>query len=127
MVVTEAPAVTEAGGARGSDGGEPLANSVDRDAEDIQCVVEHIRHMRSVERLKARAKGVVMVGEPEQAVLGVVGVGGGGTAAIRYAALRPAEPLPFIATIAGWGWDTNDRVLLAADGWRVAWDARKDE
>ena len=33
----------------------------------------------------------------------------------------------FIATIAGWGWDTRDRVLLAADGWRVAWDARKDE
>lgn len=33
----------------------------------------------------------------------------------------------FIATIAGWGWDTKDRVLLAADGWRVAWDARKDE
>ena len=33
----------------------------------------------------------------------------------------------FIATIEGWGWDTKDRVLLAADGWRVAWGARKDE
>ena len=52
-----------------------------------------------MELLKARAKGKVPAGVPVDAVLGIVGVGGGGTAAVRYAALHPRDPLPFIATI----------------------------
>ena len=85
----------------GASSGEPMCNSVDRDADDIRCVVEHIRHMRSVERLKARAKGErPPAGEPEQAVLGIVGVGGGGTAAIKYAAMHLDDPVQFVVTIA---------------------------
>ena len=84
----------------GKSSGEPICDSVDRDADDLRHVVEHLRHSESVERLKARAKGAVPASGPtHQAVLGIVGVGGGGTAAVRYAALNTADPLPFIATI----------------------------
>ena len=83
----------------GASTGEPLCNSVDRDADDIRCVVEHVRHMHSVSRLKARAKGE-RLGDDTPAVLGLVGVGGGGTAVVRYAALFLDDPLQFIITIA---------------------------
>jgi pimeloyl-ACP methyl ester carboxylesterase len=68
------------------------------DADDIRQVIEHLRHTQSVERLQARAKGAASQGDAAPAVLGIVGVGGGGTAALRYAALHPSD-VPFIATI----------------------------
>ena len=72
----------------GKSSGEPVGDSVDRDAEDIGYVIEHVRHMRSVARLRERAKGAVRPagGDAPRDVLGLVGVGGGGTAAGRYAA-----------------------------------------
>ena len=88
----------------GSSSGEALSVSVDRDADDIRCIVEHLRHEQSVEQLKGRAKGVTPPltpdGRPVPAVLGVVGIGLGGTAALRFAALHSfPDPVPFIATI----------------------------
>jgi dienelactone hydrolase len=88
----------------GASSGEPASVSVDRDADDIRCVVEHLRHEQSVQQLKDRAKGLAppttSEGRPPPAVLGVVGVGLGGTAALRYAALHSfPDPLPFIVTV----------------------------
>ena len=87
----------------GGSSGEPLANSIDRDAADIHCVVEHLRHEQSVKVLKDRAKGIApptVDGRPAPAVLGIVGVGLGGTAALRYASLHSfPDALQFIATV----------------------------
>ena len=83
----------------GGSSGEPVASSYARDAEDIRFVIEHLRHEQSVRLLKERARGATPSGPPPQAVLGIVGVGTGGTAALRYAALYPSDPVPFIATI----------------------------
>lgn len=77
----------------GRSSGEPIANSVNRDADDIRAVIEFLRHGRSVEQLKARARGARPNAEPSDAVLGILGIGGGGTAAVRYAALFPDESL----------------------------------
>ena len=88
----------------GGSSGEPLANSIDRDADDIYCVVEHLRHEQSVKALKDRAKGITPPMGPDgrqaSAVLGIVGVGLGGTAALRYASLHSfPDALQFIATV----------------------------